>query len=148
MRAVMMMEKIEIQDGISISVDELEFSASRSGGPGGQNVNKVNTRVTIRFDVRKSRSFSEEQKSLILERLQTRISGEGILRVSSRRHRTQIENRRAAAERLIMLIQTALTMKPKRKKTRTPLSVRLERLEKKRRRGQIKRDRGKVTGEE
>jgi ribosome-associated protein len=142
------MNRIEIKDGIFIPEDELEFTASRSSGPGGQNVNKVNTRITVRYDIRESPALTEEQKSLILERLRSRITGEGVLRISSRRYRTQGENRQAVIERLTVLMRNALEQKPKRKKTRTPLSAHRDRLEKKRHRAQIKKERGKVIPEE
>ncbi|MHB9029892.1 MAG: alternative ribosome rescue aminoacyl-tRNA hydrolase ArfB [Candidatus Latescibacterota bacterium] len=138
------MEGIEIQEGTLIPGDELEFVASRSSGPGGQNVNKVNTRMTVRFDVRNSPNLTEEQKALIQERLRTRITLEGILQVSSQQYRTQGENRSAAVGRLTALLRSALERKPKRKKTRTPLSAHRERLEEKRHRGQIKKEREKI----
>ena len=87
---------IDIQTGLSIPEGELTFTFSRSGGPGGQNVNKVNTRATLFFDVRNSPSLSEEQKALILERLKGRIDREGVMRVISQRHRTQGDNREEA----------------------------------------------------
>ncbi|HMC82356.1 MAG TPA: aminoacyl-tRNA hydrolase [Candidatus Polarisedimenticolia bacterium] len=87
---------IEIRDGLAIREEELRFTASRSGGPGGQNVNKVSTRVTLWFDVAGSPSLTAEQRSLIRSRLATRISKEGVLRVVSQQTRSQAANREAA----------------------------------------------------
>ncbi len=83
----------------AIAEDELRFTYSRSSGPGGQNVNRVETRVTLLFDVLGSPSLSEGHKRRIASLLATRINKEGILRVVSQRHRTREANRRAARER-------------------------------------------------
>ncbi len=139
---------IEIQEDLSIPEDEVTFAFSRSGGPGGQNVNKVSTRATLYFDVRNSPSLSEERKTLIMERLAGRIDKEGVLRVVSQRYRTQGENREETVRRFAELLRGALEIKRARKKTRTPFSAHRERLEKKKKRSEVKRARGKVTGEE
>ena len=135
---------IDIQTGLSIPEGELRFTFSRSGGPGGQHVNKVNTRATLFFDVRKSPSLSEEQKALILERLAGRIDREGVMRVISQRHRSQGDNREEAGERFMELLRYALERKPFRGKTRVPFQTRQKRLEEKKMRSEVKRDRGKV----
>jgi ribosome-associated protein len=127
--------------GIFIPEDELVFKFSRGGGPGGQNVNKVNTRVTILFDASNSRGLSDEQKELILKGLASRADKDGVIRVVSQRYRTQKENRNAAVERLEELLQEALRKKKVRKKTRVPKAARRERLEKKRRRSLLKKQR-------
>jgi len=132
---------IRINDDLSIPVEELVFSASRSGGPGGQNVNKVSTRVTVRFDVAHSPSLSDEQKRLILERLSTRANKDGVIRVSSQRYRSQLENRQMAIGRFVELVQSALVEKPARKRTKVPSRIREQRLDEKRRRSKIKRER-------
>ena len=132
---------IEIGSGIFISEDELVFRFSRSGGPGGQNVNKVNTRVTVLFDVARARSFSDEQKRRILKRLATRADKDGVIRVVSQRYRTQKANRRAVVERLEELLKEALKKKAVRKKTKVPEAVKRRRLERKRQRGLLKKQR-------
>jgi ribosome-associated protein len=99
---------IRINDSLSIPRHEISFTFSRSGGPGGQNVNKLSTRATLLFDVNRSRSLSDGQRARIRERLGTRISGGGILRVTSRRHRSQRANREAAEERFAELLREAL----------------------------------------
>ncbi len=136
-------DMIDITDEISICDDELVFKASRSAGPGGQNVNKVNTRITLLFDVANCESFSDVQKRRILSRLATRADKNGLVRVVSQRFRTQKANRRAAVERLQQLLAEALKTRPVRKKTRVPYAVKQRRLEEKRRRSLLKRQRAK-----
>jgi len=132
---------IEITGNISISEDEFAFKVSRSGGPGGQNVNKVNTRVTLFFDVGSSESLSDAQKRRILTRLRTRTDKNGVLRVISQKYRTQKANRRAAVERLQGLLADALAIRPVRKKTKVSYAARQRRLEEKRRRSLLKQQR-------
>ena len=132
---------IEITDGIFIRDDELVFKASRSAGPGGQNVNKVNTRITIFFDVSNCDSLSAFQKRCILRKLSTRASKDGIVRVSSQRHRTQKANRQAAAERLGELLADSLKKRTVRRKTKIPYGAKQRRLEEKKRRSNLKKQR-------
>ena len=134
---------IDIADNISIREDEIVFRASRSGGPGGQNVNKVNTRITLFFDVSSCESFSDVQKRQILSRLSTRADKNGLVRVASQKFRTQKANRRAAVERLQQLLAEALKTQPVRKKTKIPYAAKKRRLEQKRRRGLLKQQRAK-----
>jgi len=134
---------IEITNDIFIREDELVFKFSRSGGPGGQNVNKVNTRVTLFFDVANCESFSDVQRQRILKRLATRADKNGVIRVVSQRYRTQRANRRVAVERLQELLRGALKKKPVRKKTRVPKAVKRRRLEEKRQRSLLKQQRAK-----
>jgi len=126
-----------------IDEDELRFTYSRSSGPGGQNVNRVQTRVTLTFDVPESKCLTDAQKRRIALRLATRMNREGVLRVVSQRHRTQEGNRRAAVERFHELIAEALKRKKLRRKTKVSKAARRRRVEQKRRRGEIKRRRGK-----
>jgi len=128
----------EITNGIFIHEDELVFKASRSAGPGGQNVNKVNTRITLFFDVANSDKFSIQQKKRILSKLSTRIDKNGLIRISSQKHRTQKTNRRAAIEKLQKLLADVLKKRPVRIKTKIPYSAKQKRLEEKKRRGRIK----------
>jgi ribosome-associated protein len=95
---------LTINETLTLSERELSYSTSRSSGPGGQNVNKIESRVTVLFDVTGSRTLSEEQKRLIFERLATRINREGVLRVISQKHRTQAANRDEARLRLATLL--------------------------------------------
>ena len=135
------METVEVNPDLMIPLDELSFSAVRSSGPGGQNVNKVSTKVRLEFDVEKSPSLNDEQKELIKKRLAGRISGEGILRVSSQKTRQQASNREDVIRRFAGLLAGALQERKVRKKTRVPKTSRKERLEEKKKRGFLKQSR-------
>ena len=132
---------LRILPGLAIPGDEMVFTASRSGGPGGQHVNKVSSRITLSFDVGASRVLSAEQKRKIRSRLATRINDEGILRVVARHSRSQSVNRDAAEERFAELLRKALATRKRRVKTEVPLSKRRDRLEEKRHHSVIKRER-------
>jgi ribosome-associated protein len=133
---------IPIDDNLAIPDEEVSFATSRSGGPGGQNVNKLETRVTLRFDLAGSGALSEEQKARLRERLATRITREGVLQVSSQRHRSQGANREAAVERFTELLQENLREETPRRKTRPSRAAKARRLDAKRRQSQRKRERG------
>ena len=135
----------KINKMLSIPENETVFRFSTSSKPGGQNVNKVNTRATLLFDVEASRNLSDRQKSRVKNRLKTRINKEGILRVSSQKHRSQSENRKAATERFIDILQNALKSSPRRKPTRKPKAVKERRLKSKKERGRLKKLRSKVN---
>lgn len=120
---------------------ELRYVASPSSGPGGQNVNKVATRVTVLFDLEASSALSPEEKERVRDRLGGRISARGLLRVSSQRHRTQAANRREARGRLEALVAGALVEEVPRRPTSAPRSASRRRLAAKRHRGRVKRER-------
>ena len=134
-------EDLRIGRYARIDPDELAFDFARSSGPGGQNVNKVNTRVTLRFDLANSPSLTAAQKERIRTRLPGRISREGVLRVISSRHRTQGANRMAAVERFIELLTEALHVERPRHPTRVSPAAKRRRVEEKSRRGQVKKER-------
>lgn len=139
---------VEVNTQLTIPDEELSFEFSRSGGPGGQNVNKVSTKATLLFDVADSPSLTDEQRSRIMNRLRTRITKAGVLRVTSQRHRTQRANREAAVERFAELLREALRPRRPRRKTRVPRDVKERRLQEKKRRGELKRRRGAVHEKE
>lgn len=132
---------IDICPGVSVSEHEINFTCERSPGPGGQNVNKVNTRVTLLFDVKSSTSLSTQQKNNLHQALNSRINQEGVLRIYSSKERTQLANRRAAVNRFIELLSGALTLPKPRKKTSVPASASRKRVDAKVQRGALKRSR-------
>jgi len=136
---------IRLTDDIVVSDNDIAYRFSRSTGPGGQNVNKLNTRVTLLFDVADSRALTDKQKKRVLTRMSSRISKDGFLKVVSQRHRTQQANRKAALKRLAELLTRALEEKPVRKPTAAPYAAKQKRLRHKRRRSELKRQRKSVT---
>ena len=134
---------IHVMDGVLIPENEIRITASRSGGPGGQNVNKVSSKVTLSFDVRGSAVLSEEQKRKIIGRLATRISKEGILQIVSQRTRSQELNRLDAVERFSELLRRALTPQTPRIKTRVSEAAKQRRIDEKKKHGLTKQKRSK-----
>ena len=129
---------IAILDGLEIPEHELDFAVSRSGGPGGQNVNKVSTRVTLRFNVDSSESLNKDQRRRIHFRLATRINKEGILQVTSQRTRSQELNRADVLERFAELLREALHKELPRIPTRVSRAAKIKRVEEKKKRTEIK----------
>ncbi|MGE5420729.1 MAG: alternative ribosome rescue aminoacyl-tRNA hydrolase ArfB [Chloroflexota bacterium] len=121
-----------------INPSEFRFSTSRSSGPGGQNVNKVNTRVELRFNIPAASSLSEAEKERIMSLLKNRISNEGELLIVSQSERTQLRNKEKAEERLYSLLSKALTIKPERKPTQPTNASKARRVDQKKKRGLIK----------
>jgi ribosome-associated protein len=111
---------------------ELHYSASRSSGPGGQNVNKVSTRMELRFHVRSSMLLSDEEKEIVAERLANRINAAGELVLVSQTERSQLQNKEKVTERFYALLSKALAPRKKRKPTRPTTASKEERLETKR----------------
>ncbi|MCX6280544.1 MAG: alternative ribosome rescue aminoacyl-tRNA hydrolase ArfB [Bacteroidetes bacterium] len=120
---------------------ELVFSASRSSGPGGQNVNKVSTKMELRFHIMNSFLLSETEKILLMEKLGSRINKEGELVMVSQSERTQLKNKEAVIEKFYALISKALKPRKKRKPTRPTAAAREKRLESKRMNAQKKEQR-------
>ncbi len=137
------MPVIPLAPGVLVASDELVYTASRSGGPGGQHVNKTSTRVTLTFDVAGSPSLTPAQKSAIVAALGSRLRGPGVLRVVSQVSRSQSTNREDALERLRAMIARALKPRRARKATRVPAVERVRRIESKRRRSEVKRARSR-----
>jgi ribosome-associated protein len=135
------MDTIRINRRLVIPESELDFSFARSGGPGGQNVNKVNSQVVLRFDVANSPSLSDDQRRRISSKLRNRITTDGELVLSSQTHRTQVANREAVVDRFRDLLREALKRPKPRKRTKPSRAAKERRLEKKKRRSQRKRQR-------
>lgn len=133
---------LDVTDTISIADDELAVEFVRSSGPGGQNVNKVSTAVQLRFDVTHSPSLPEDVKLRLKTLAGSRMTREGVLVIDARRHRSQVQNRQDALERLTALIKQAAVRPRPRRKTRPTLASKTRRLDSKKRRSQTKRLRG------
>lgn len=122
-------------------LNELSFRTSRSGGKGGQNVNKVSSKVTLIWNVAESKVFDEEEKGIILEKLANRINKDGELLMDSSEDRSQLRNKDIVVERFLKVMEEAVKVEKKRIKTKIPKSVVLERLDRKKKQGAKKSDR-------
>jgi ribosome-associated protein len=119
--------------------DEFIFATSRSSGPGGQNVNKVSTKVELRFNLLLTTLFSEEEKELLFRKLKNKITRDGELLIVSQSERTQLLNKKAVTEKFYTIVSKALTLPIKRRSTRPTFASKVKRLEEKKNRGNIKK---------
>lgn len=133
------MSDLEVNDKLDIPETCLRVMASRSSGPGGQNVNKLNTRITLVFDLPNCPTLTDEQKGRLLKKLSGYADKEGCLQVSSQRYRSQHANRADAEARLAGLIAHAIKPAVKRRKTTVPRAAIRKRLQIKRQRSETKR---------
>jgi ribosome-associated protein len=143
-----MPDDVIISDEITIPAAELEISAVRSQGAGGQNVNKVASAIHLRFDVAASAALPEAVRDRLLARNDRRITEDGVLIIKSQQHRTRERNKRAALERLAELVQSALVEPRLRKKTKPSKRSREQRLATKRHRAEVKKQRGRQNPED
>ncbi len=124
--------------------NEIVFSASRSSGAGGQNVNKVNTKVTLKFDVKNSQHLSEEEKEIILKKLSTRLTNDGVLILTSQEKRSQLQNKEDVVLKLEKILAKAFEKKKARKATKPSKGAVQERIKEKKQRSEKKQWRQKL----
>ncbi len=132
-------EKLKITAGLEVPLSELRLRFSRSGGPGGQHVNRSATRVELLFDVAGSPTLSEDQRKRLLSRLGTYLSSDGVLRLVCQAHRSQKQNREEVLRRFVALLRAALKVRRPRRPTRPTAASRERRLISKRHRSRLKR---------
>lgn len=136
-----------IKNNITIPEQELEITASRSGGAGGQHVNKTDTKITIRWNINNSSALTEEQKQRIVEKLQSRITEDGDIIVHNSESRSQAQNKKNALNNLAAVIRGALHVAKKRIATKIPKALKEARLKNKAHRSTTKKMRSNKTFE-
>lgn len=129
---------VQLSSSLCVAQHELEFTAIRAQGPGGQHVNKSSTAVQLRFDIRSSQAFDDEQRARLLAVRDRRISGDGVVVIKAQRFRSQEKNRQDALDRLGALLQNGLSTAKPRKPTRPGKAAKKKRVDDKTRRGKLK----------
>jgi len=132
------MRILQINHDTFIPLDELNFQASRSSGPGGQHANKTETQVELRFSIHDSHLLSEEEKERLMKKLSNRITKEGELILTVESSRSQVRNREEATEKFYALLEQALKKPKKRKPTKPPKAAKRKRLEEKKKHSEKK----------
>jgi ribosome-associated protein len=132
-----------INEKVEIPLSELVYTASRSSGPGGQHVNKADTRIQLRWNVKESVALDDDERALALKVLASRLTEAGDLILASDSHRSQRRNREDVTQRLVTIVREALIPPKPRKKSKPSRAAREKRLDEKRKKAQTKKDRGK-----
>ena len=130
---------LEILPGVRLDQDEIRFTYAHSGGPGGQNVNKVETKAVLRLQITHSPSFNEAQRARLTERLANRLTRDGELVLHASRHRKRERNKEDAIERLVAILRGALEVEKKRRPTKPTRGSKRRRLDSKRKNSEKKR---------
>lgn len=133
---------------VRIPRTELEIRATRSGGPGGQHVNTSSTKIELRWQPRESVALTDAQRARLLTALETKLDGDGWLRVTASEHRSQLMNREAAEARLVAMVKGALVVPKLRRATKPTKASKTKRLETKSLRSDVKQQRKRVTRDE
>ncbi len=123
---------------------ELIFTTSRSSGPGGQNVNKVNSKVTLKWNVRQSQTITDEQREIVLSKLRTHLTKEGVLLLTAQEKRSQLQNKEEALHKLDRLLKKAFATRKARKATKPSKTATQKRIKEKKQRGEKKQWRKKI----
>ena len=132
---------LDVTTSFAIPRAELQYRATRAGGPGGQHVNTSSTRIELLWDLPRSQAVTEEQRERLRAKLAARLDADGMVRVVASDRRSQQQNREAADERLVALVRHALHVPKRRKPTKPPKAAKERRLAEKRKRSERKRDR-------
>lgn len=134
---------VAIKNGIVIPAHELEITASRAGGPGGQHVNKTSTRITLRWNIMQTQALTETQKERVFKKIASQLTTDGDLIIHNSASRSQEQNKKAALAQLAQIIKKALHVSKKRIPTCVPKSVKHARLDQKKRHSLNKKNRSK-----
>lgn len=133
------MSGVRLRGGVLVPESELELRAARSGGPGGQSVNTTSSKVELRWSVTDSRALTPQQRDRLLQRLSSRLTGDGVLILQGSEHRSQHRNREAVLARFRSIVGEALEPPRPRKRTRPGRGAKERRLREKKQRGETKR---------